>query len=356
MDQCSYSNLTSDINTPLGTQASSVLPYKRNTCTPRHCVPINSACYVANLPDYPVCTPTKFGDTYVYANTLKKGLRGSQGFLVSIQQGYPITERWYTMEQKEQNLFREAIRIFKQGDREQAHQLLRQVLIENPRYAPAWLWMSEFVETIEQKRDCLQRTLALDPSNEAARKGLHILRLQEASAKPPSPALYHIDHEQRRARRLGEYLIEHNLISHSQLEYALKEQRLTHSSLQGARVPLGDILIRLGMLSSPDKLATALLEQQQDRQGETDGHPPEYLGEYLTQKGIISHEQLGHILAEQIRLRQIGQKMMLGEMLISAGYITPSVLEKTLESQRADMFRRFGFTDDEEEEETTDPE
>lgn len=255
------------------------------------------------------------------------------------------------MEQKGQELFREAIRIFKQGNRQQAHQLMRQVLIENPKHAPAWLWMSEFVETVEQKRDCLQRTLVLDPSNEAARKGLHILRLQEASAKPPPAHSLprHFDQEQRQARRLGEYLIEHNLITPAQLEYALKEQRLTHSSLQGARVPLGDILFRLGILT-PDKLATVLLEQQQDRQEFTDEHPPEYLGEYLTRRGIITPEQLGYILAEQIRLRQIGQKMMLGEMLISAGYITPAALEETLEAQRNDIFRRFGFGEDEEEE------
>ncbi|NJN67197.1 MAG: hypothetical protein HC884_11060 [Chloroflexaceae bacterium] len=226
---------------------------------------------------------------------------------------------------------------------------MRQVLLENPRYAPAWLWMSELVDTIQQKRECLERTLALDPSNEPARKGLELLRLQEISEAMPEPTLSDqqasADTDQRQSRRLGEYLIERQLITAAQLEKALNEQRLVHSSLQGARVPLGDVLIKLGMLT-PQMLATILVEQQQDRMEATNGQSPEYLGEYLVSKGIITQRQLEMVLAEQIRQRQIGRKMLLGELLIRAGYITPGALESVLEQQRSDVFRRFGFGED----------
>jgi hypothetical protein len=252
-------------------------------------------------------------------------------------------------ESTEVQLFRQAIQVLKKGDRATARQLMRQVLLENPRYSPAWLWMSELVDSIEQKRECLERTLALDPANEPARKGLELLRLQEVSETMPEPSPSDpqpsADTEQHQARRLGEYLIERQIITASQLEKALNEQRLVHSSLQGARVPLGDMLIKLGMLT-PQMLATILVEQQQHRMGAVEGQSPEYLGEYLVTKGIITRRQLEMVLAEQIRQRQIGRKMLLGELLIRAGYITPGALESVLEQQRSDVFRRFGFGED----------
>jgi hypothetical protein len=252
-------------------------------------------------------------------------------------------------ESTEVQLFRQAIQVLKKGDRATARQLMRQVLLENPRYSPAWLWMSELVDSIEQKRECLERTLALDPANEPARKGLELLRLQEVSEAMPEPSpsdpQLSADTEQHQARRLGEYLIERQIITASQLEKALNEQRLVHSSLQGARVPLGDMLIKLGMLT-PQMLATILVEQQQHRMGAVEGQSPEYLGEYLVTKGIITKRQLEMVLAEQIRQRQIGRKMLLGELLIRAGYITPGALDSVLEQQRSDVFRRFGFGED----------
>jgi hypothetical protein len=56
--------------------------------------------------------------------------------------------------------FREAIQAAQQGDRERAYQLMRQVLVENPGYVPAWVWMSRLVDDSGQQRECLERALA----------------------------------------------------------------------------------------------------------------------------------------------------------------------------------------------------
>jgi hypothetical protein len=152
------------------------------------------------------------------------------------------------------------------------------------------------------------------------------------------------DPGQRQARRLGEYLVEQGLISRKQLEEALEEQRLFWKKTQGVRAPLGNILINNGMLS-PQTLATALVVQQQDRLHGLEKHSPQYIGEYLVSKGIISAPQLELVLAEQMRLRQRGTSMLIGELLIHAGYITRDVLENVLEQQREEIFSRFGFED-----------
>jgi hypothetical protein len=247
-------------------------------------------------------------------------------------------------------LFKQAIQAYNAGDHETARKHMRQVLLDDPNYVPGWLWMSALVDDTARQRECLERALALDPQCEPARRGLRILRMQEtadaAALAQPKPELVDIgqDISQRQARRLGEYLVEQGLISRKQLEDALEEQRLFWKKTQGVRAPLGNILVSNGMLS-PQTLATALVVQQQDRLHGMEKHSPQYIGEYLVIKGIISPQQLELVLAEQMRLRQRGTSMLIGELLIHAGYITRDVLENVLEQQREEIFSRFGFED-----------
>jgi hypothetical protein len=250
---------------------------------------------------------------------------------------------------------------------------MRQVLLEDPTYVPAWLWMSALVEDTDQQRECLERALALDPNSEPAIRGLKILRLREtaqaketaearATAHAPAPA----DHtaeppketqqapsssslemdlaSQRQAGKIGEYLVEQGLITRKQLEMALEEQRLFWKKSQGVRAPLGNILINNGMLT-PQMLATALVNQQHDKLHGREKQSPQYVGEYLVSRGLITEQQLEAVLTEQIRLRQKGTTMLLGELLIHAGYITREALETVLEQQRDELFSRFGFED-----------
>src|SRR4029079_12222098 len=61
----------------------------------------------------------------------------------------------------EPNQFRAAEQAAKRGQRAAAYQLLCQVLIENPRYLPAWLSMSKLVDDPARQRECLERVLVL---------------------------------------------------------------------------------------------------------------------------------------------------------------------------------------------------
>lgn len=254
----------------------------------------------------------------------------------------------------DRTLFEKAVQLSKRGDHATAHKYMRQVLLEDPTYVPAWLWMSALVgDDIVQQRECLERALALDPQCEPARRGLEILRLRETVAGMVNRKSYKTETtrsqettdyqtHQRQARKLGEYLVEQHLISEQQLAIALSEQQQLEEQNQGIRMPLGNILIKNGMLT-PQKLATVLVAQQQDKLHGPEKQSPQYLGEYLVAKGIITAQQLEAVLAEQIRLQQQGTTILTGELLVYAGYISPEVLETVLAQQLNEVFNRFGF-------------
>jgi hypothetical protein len=82
-----------------------------------------------------------------------------------------------------QNDLQAAIEAIQFGNRETGKRLLAQVLHAAPQNIQAWIWMSEVVDTDEQRRECLRRVLALDPQNHAARATL--ARLANTSDAPP---------------------------------------------------------------------------------------------------------------------------------------------------------------------------
>src|SRR5262249_33149518 len=73
------------------------------------------------------------------------------------------TERDTGQSGMELKQFEQAVRTVQRGDRENGYRLLRQVLLADPSYAPAWYWMSRLVDDLGRKRECLERALALDP-------------------------------------------------------------------------------------------------------------------------------------------------------------------------------------------------
>ncbi|MFL5802481.1 MAG: hypothetical protein ACJ8CR_12170 [Roseiflexaceae bacterium] len=236
----------------------------------------------------------------------------------------------------EPRYFREAIQAAQQGDRERAYHLMRQVLVENPSYVPAWVWMSRLVDDTTQQRECLERALALDANYAPAREGLENLRLRELLTTARSIIAAERTQE---PRKIGAYLVEQGIITAAQLRAALDEQ--TNCRNRGERVPLGDILLQRGWLSPP-ALAKALVQQQQDNLNPRVGMPPERLGDYLVKEKLLTPEQLAAALAEQARLRQRGKHLALGEILIRNRYLKPDILAKVLEMQRQDFFSRYG--------------
>jgi hypothetical protein len=234
------------------------------------------------------------------------------------------TERDVVQGGMELNQFEQAVLTVQRGDHVSGYQLLRQVLLADPSYAPAWFWMSRLVDA-GRKRECLERALALDPSLKAAREALASLRIQAQEPDQPRAA-----EPGRAPQRLGAYLVERGLINKQQLELALVEQRAGRT--WGKRAPLGDILISRGYLT-PQALARSLLLQLRDRL-QARGADPERLGEYLVLGKLIAPEQLEAALAEQARLRQRGQFLVLGELLVRRGFLKPDTLERVLARQR----------------------
>jgi len=77
-----------------------------------------------------------------------------------------------------------AVAALRSGDRQTAHTLLQQVLDKDPKNEQAWLWMSGTVDSPVEQRECLEVVLVLNPGNEAAQRGLAVLR---AAEPPPEP-------------------------------------------------------------------------------------------------------------------------------------------------------------------------
>jgi hypothetical protein len=232
--------------------------------------------------------------------------------------------------------FQAAEQAARHGDRQTAYQLTCQVLIENPTFVPAWLLMSQLVDDRARQRECLERALALDPRNEAAREGIETLRLRDLLSTVRAPIL--MDHGPA-PRQIGAYLVEQGIISQDQLREALVEQRCRRQ--RGEHIQFGDLLLQRRLIS-PKTLARALVGQLQERINRQSGHAPQFLGEYLIAQGIITSAQLEAALEEQIRLRQAGQRIALGDLLIRRKYLTAQKLQKVLDDQRSSFYNRMG--------------
>lgn len=74
-----------------------------------------------------------------------------------------------------------AIAAIRAGETKRGRALLAQVLRANPSCESAWLWMATVVETPQQKRECLERALAINPYNSIARRELE----SSGGAAPP---------------------------------------------------------------------------------------------------------------------------------------------------------------------------
>lgn len=72
----------------------------------------------------------------------------------------------------QENLLQDGIRAARAGQREQARDLLMQVIQADERNEAAWLWLSGVVDDPEDVRVCLQNALDINPSNEKAQKGM----------------------------------------------------------------------------------------------------------------------------------------------------------------------------------------
>ncbi len=84
-----------------------------------------------------------------------------------------------------QERLREGIAAAKAGQRERARDLLMRVVEEDEDNLAAWLWLSGMVDSLDDREVCLENALELDPGNDAARKGLALVRRQKGTQQPP---------------------------------------------------------------------------------------------------------------------------------------------------------------------------
>ena len=70
------------------------------------------------------------------------------------------------------DLLQDALSAMQKGDITLAKQLLSQALIQDPNNETAWMLMSEVVEDVRLRRNCLERVLAINPNNIVASTAL----------------------------------------------------------------------------------------------------------------------------------------------------------------------------------------
>lgn len=76
-----------------------------------------------------------------------------------------------------------ATAAIKDGQKDKARQLLAQLLDKDPRDIQAWLWMTEVVETDEERLQCLQKVLEIDPQHQQALVGAQRLQAKLAGSQ-----------------------------------------------------------------------------------------------------------------------------------------------------------------------------
>ncbi len=65
-------------------------------------------------------------------------------------------------------LLRQGIEAAHAGDRPMARTLLEQVVARDESNERAWFWLAAVAETVEEKRACLEKVIAINPLNDRA--------------------------------------------------------------------------------------------------------------------------------------------------------------------------------------------
>jgi tetratricopeptide (TPR) repeat protein len=98
-------------------------------------------------------------------------------------------------------LLQAGIAAARAGDKEQARDLLLQVIDYDEKVEAAWLWLSGVMDDLEERQICLENVLAINPANTAALAGLrHLVALASSpsaqasvpaqpASEPPRPVL-----------------------------------------------------------------------------------------------------------------------------------------------------------------------
>lgn len=80
--------------------------------------------------------------------------------------------------------FKQAVEAFKAGRKDEARDLLMDIVDKNERHEQAWLYLSALVDSDEERQICLENVLEINPNNDRARKGLEKVK-QKIAQRPP---------------------------------------------------------------------------------------------------------------------------------------------------------------------------
>lgn len=79
------------------------------------------------------------------------------------------------MSNAEEKMFQEAVAAIEVGNKARGKDLLTRLIKQNQENPDYWLWMSAVVDSLKERRYCLNQTLKFDPQNKMARRGLIML-------------------------------------------------------------------------------------------------------------------------------------------------------------------------------------
>lgn len=82
-----------------------------------------------------------------------------------------------------QTFVQQAIAAIKDGQRDAARRLLAQAIEEDARDVNAWLWLTEVVDSDQERLECLQQVLELDPQHKQAQRAAQLLQAKLAAAQ-----------------------------------------------------------------------------------------------------------------------------------------------------------------------------
>ncbi|MBZ0275850.1 MAG: hypothetical protein K8I60_06885, partial [Anaerolineae bacterium] len=93
-----------------------------------------------------------------------------------------------------QETLKAGIEAARRGDRNTARRLLRQVVTVNPDSEVAWMWLASAVESLDERRECLENALRINPKNTRAREALERLggttpRVERVLRETASPSV-----------------------------------------------------------------------------------------------------------------------------------------------------------------------
>ena len=77
----------------------------------------------------------------------------------------------------------DAIELVKANRRDEARNLLRDLIREDSDFEEAWLWMSVAVDSLDQASVCLDNVLRVNPDNYEAAGALYRIRIPEMKMK-----------------------------------------------------------------------------------------------------------------------------------------------------------------------------